>query len=145
MKIPFTTLWAAGFLLMFGVAKVAFAFYMILVTTVLGVATGPISVLILNSVELILGCVTAVTAAYFVARRPWARQLVRYGWAPLMLFELGRTLGLQVGAAITGDAIGEAVKTGAVLLLLLSAGISANSAATEMYLNSSPPKTSGSA
>lgn len=143
MKIPFTTLWAAGFLLMFGVAKVVFAFYMILVTTVRGVATGPASLLLLNSVEFVLGCVTAVTAAYFVARRPWARRLVRYGWAPLIFFELGRALGLQVGDAMSIEAV-EVLKTAAMLLLLLSAGVSANSAATEAYLTSAPPKTGSS-
>jgi hypothetical protein len=142
MKIPFATLWAAGFLLMFGVAKAVFALYMILVTTVLGVATGPASLLFPNSVELVLGCITAVTAVYFFARRPWARRLVRYGWAPLVFFELGRALGLQAGDMASGEAVSEVLKTVGVLLLLLSAGLCANSAATETYLTSSSPKAS---
>ena len=126
---------------MYGVTKVVFATYMILVNTVLGPATGPGSLLLLNSVDLLLGIITAIAAVFWFARRTWAHQLIRFGSGALVLYELGRALGLEAGGAATASSIGEVVKTLAVLLLLVSAWLSANSSASEVYFNSDRSNT----
>jgi hypothetical protein len=136
MKISFPALWAAGFFLMFGVAKALFALHMVLATTLLGPATGPLPLLVLNCFDAAVGIAAAVTALFFVKRSPLAGKIMKFGWVSLMFYEVGRALGLAaagIGGIVDGK---DLVMSLLLLLLLISAGVCASSPASEAHLHS---------
>ena len=135
-KIPLPALWAGVFVVVFGLTKAIFAFQMLLVTTVLGVAVGPLSLLALNAFDFTIGTLATVAAWFFVARRAWAGKLMKIGWVPLVFYEVGRTLGLaSAGISSIADGKGLIVSL-ALLVLLISAGVCASSPASEAYIRS---------
>lgn len=135
-KAPASVLWASAFAVVFGLTKAIFAVQMILVTTVLGVAVGPFALLTLNIVDFAIGVLAAGGGFFFVMRRPWAARLMRFGWVPLIFYEVGRALGLaSAGVGAVADA-NDLIVSLALLVLLISAGICASSYASEIYVRS---------
>lgn len=133
-KIPLAALWAGAFIAVFGVTKVMFALQMIFVTTIGGVAVGPIPILLLNIVDLSIGVIAAAAAIFFAARRSWAGTLMRLGWIPLVFYEVGRALGLAAaGMGAIADAK-DLIVSVVLLLVLISAGLCASSSASQAYL-----------
>jgi hypothetical protein len=126
---------AAGFTSAFGLAKTLFALHSLYAATVVGPKVGPPPLIALSSVDLVIGVVALVAGFAFVLRRRWARETLVYGWFPVILYEIGRGLGLAVVGLTLADVQGVALSLLMVAALAL-AGLCARSRTSEAYVNS---------
>jgi hypothetical protein len=126
---------ATGFSCAFGLTKALFALHSLYAATVVGPKIGPSPLIALSSVDLVIGVMALVAGFAFVLRRQWGRELLVYGWMPVVLYEVGRGLGLAVVGLTLADVEGVAVSALMVAALVL-AGLCARSPASEAYVNS---------
>lgn len=126
---------AAGFSSAFGLTKALFALHSLYAATVVGPKVGPSPLIALSSIDLVIGVIALVAGFAFVLRRQWAREVLVYGWLPLVLYEIGRGLGLAVVGLTLADVEGTSV-TALMIAALVLAGLCARSQASEAYVNS---------
>ena len=126
---------ATGFSSAFGLTKALFALHSLYAATVVGPKVGPSPLIALSSIDLVIGVIALVAGFAFVLRRQWARDVLIYGWLPLVLYEIGRGLGLAVVSVTVADI--ESVAFNVLMVgALVVVGLCARSQASETYVNS---------
>jgi len=132
-RIPFVCVFAGCMFFAYGIAKVYFAGAMLLVTTVLGAKFGPTSLFVLNAADLLVGAISALTAANFLLGRQWAGRILRTGWAAVVLYEVGRALGMAAVGFDRFASSADALNGLGSLALLLLAGLGVQSRTSRTY------------
>lgn len=93
IRVPLSVATVSGFSAAFGLAKALFALNLLAAATVSAVTVGPYAVIVLGTVDAVIGVVVAVVGVFLVSRSHWALKWVRVGWLPLIFYEVGRALG----------------------------------------------------